>query len=35
MKINHISSSDVTTRKVENDYELSDSFDSDWRLGWE
>ncbi len=35
MNSTQVSSLKATTRKVETDYELTDTFDSDWRLGWE
>lgn len=31
----HNENGDAAARKVESSYELSDSFDSDWQLGWE
>ncbi len=35
MNTTHVTSTEAKTRKVETDYELTDTFDSDWRLGWE
>ena len=35
MNTKQVASTETRIRKVESDYELTDTFDADWRLGWE